>query len=153
MKSNKGITLTSLLIYVIGLVIILTIVSTLTGYFTKNVNDITVKNITEEQHTRFIAYVTKDVNSDNVSYIKTQSTNKDYFIIYFEDGTEHQYVLSNGIIYYIALENDTVTKKIAICNKVTSVSENVFTYENNTLNYSFKIDDKEFSGSFNINLD
>ena len=38
MKSEKGVTLTSLIVYVIGMVMVISIVSVLTTYFYKNIN-------------------------------------------------------------------------------------------------------------------
>lgn len=153
MKSNKGITLTSLLIYVIGLMIIITIVATFTGYFSKNLHEVTVENIAEEQHSRFSAYLAKDINSNDVTYVKTANSNKNYVIIYFQGGIEHQYVYNNGNIYFINIEDDTVTKKITLCNNVTSNSENVFDYTNNKISYIFSINNHEFSGDFNVEID
>ena len=37
MKDSKGITLTSLIIYIIGMLIVVSIISTLTSFFYKNV--------------------------------------------------------------------------------------------------------------------
>ena len=37
MKGNKGITLTSLIIYIIGMMIVVALISTLTAFFSKNI--------------------------------------------------------------------------------------------------------------------
>lgn len=153
MRSNKGITLTSLLIYVIGIMVIITIVATFTGYFTQNIHEVTIENIAEEQHSRFITYITKDINSEDITYVKTPNSNKNYVILYFKDGIEHQYVYSDGNMYFINIENDTVTKKITLCSGITSYSDDIFQYDNNVLSYRFNINSEEFSESYNINID
>ena len=43
MKNNKGVTLTSLIIYVIGMVIVVASISTLTTFFYKNIPFVSVK--------------------------------------------------------------------------------------------------------------
>ena len=40
MKSEKGVTLTSLIVYVIGMVMVISIVSVLTTYFYKNIKNV-----------------------------------------------------------------------------------------------------------------
>ena len=52
MKNNKGITLTSLIIYVTGMMIVVVTIATLTSFFYKNVN---VGNISKDttQYTQF----------------------------------------------------------------------------------------------------
>lgn len=63
MKTNKGMTLISLIIYIIVLAILIGMISMFTQYFYKNTDETIVTNNTSEQYTRFIAYLTKDVNS------------------------------------------------------------------------------------------
>lgn len=152
MKSNRGITLTSLIIYVIGITIMITLVVTITGYFDQNINEVTIQNLAQEQHTRFVSYLTKDINSENITYVKTANSNNNYIIIYFDDGKEHQYVYNEGTIFFINIEDDAVTKKIALCTDVTVNSESVFEFDANKISYNFKINSEEFSGSYNVNI-
>ena len=62
MKTQRGVTLTSLIIYIIGMVMIISIVSVLTTYFYKNVRSAIsdIDPITE--HTKFNSYFTNEVN-------------------------------------------------------------------------------------------
>ena len=66
MKNNRGITLTSLIIYVIGMVIVVSLIATLTTFFYKNVN---VDNISKDttQYTKFSNLFLKEINKkDNL---------------------------------------------------------------------------------------
>ena len=84
-KSNKGITLTSLVIYVIVLMIVIGLVSNFSGYFYHNTNNITIKENYEEQYTKFLAYITKDINSDQLNFVKTGTDSEKKYLIFIRN--------------------------------------------------------------------
>ena len=106
MKSNRGITLTSLVIYVIGLVIVIAVMGNFTGFFYKNLEYTTMNQNSNEQYSRFLSYITKDANSDNLIYVQSGVQNVDCVIFRFSDGTEHQYITKNEKMYYINSQSD-----------------------------------------------
>ena len=69
MKSNKGITLTSLIVYVIVLLLVIGTISMFTRYFYNNLEEVTISNDSKEQYSRFMAYLTEDINSSNVAQV------------------------------------------------------------------------------------
>ena len=147
MKSNRGITLTSLVIYIIGLTIVISIVGTFTNYFNRNINEVTIKQNAEEEYSKLLAFLTKDVNSDNLVYVESGKNGIDCAIFKFSDGIEHQYILQNQIIYYLNVENQN-EKKIVLCENVTA--SKVFEYSDKILNVNYKVNEKDFSISLNI---
>ena len=56
MKSEKGITLVSLLVYVIAMLIAITIITVITGYFYKNIDVSTEKYTAIAEYTKFNSY-------------------------------------------------------------------------------------------------
>ena len=149
LKSCKGITLTSLVIYVIVLMIVIALMSGFSGYFNKNINQITIKEESNEQFTRFLAYLTKDINNENINFAKTgQENDIEYIIIKFEENEEHQYLYKKDSIYYI---NEAKNKKIRICNNVNSCD---FEYDNTNkiLTVNIVINNEEYSKSLNVNI-
>ena len=66
LKSNRGVTLTALVIYVMGLAVVITLMAMILKYFYRNVNDVTISQNADEQYSKFLAYLTKDANSDNL---------------------------------------------------------------------------------------
>ena len=54
MKNNKGITLTSLIIYIIGMLIVIATIATLTSFFYKNVNINEIEKVSTEQFAKLI---------------------------------------------------------------------------------------------------
>ena len=149
LKSCKGITLTSLVIYVIVLMVVIALMSGFSGYFNKNINQITIKEESNEQFTRFLAYLTKDINIENINFAKTgQENDIEYIIIKFEENEEHQYLYKKDSIYYI---NEAKNKKIRICNNVNSCD---FEYDNTNkiLTVNIIINNEEYSKSLNVNI-
>ena len=151
MKSNRGITLTSLVIYVIGLIIVIAVMGNFTGFFYKNLEYTTMNQNSNEQYSRFLSYITKDANSDNLIYVQSGVQNVDCVIFRFSDGTEHQYITKDEKMYYINSQSDK-NEKILLCEKVTTSSENVFNYTDKTLNINLDIDNQNFTTTLSVNM-
>ena len=149
MKSNRVVTLTSLVIYIIGLTIVIALMGIISNYFYQNITDVTIKQNADEQYSKFLAYLTKDANSDNLVYVQTGVNGEDNIIFRFDNQEEHQYIVKNSNIYYISIENIN-EKKIVLCENVSS--SKVFNYSDNKLEINFKINDKNFETSLNIKI-
>ncbi len=63
MKSNKGMTLISLLIYLIVLFVVIGTMSLIIKYFYENMDETVISSDTSDQYSRFIAYISSDINS------------------------------------------------------------------------------------------
>ena len=151
MKSNKGITLTSLVIYVVGILVVTGIIGTFSKNMYEKVSGMVVKVNEEEQYSKVLSYITKDTNSNNITYIVANVDNNDCLIIRFLDGKEHQYINKNGYIYFIN-KDDVNKKKLIICNNVTNKTGNVFSYSNGKIDVNLEINDHMFSSSFNVKV-
>ena len=151
LKSNRGVTLTSLVIYIIGLTIVIALMGIISNYFYQNITDVTIKQNADEQYSKFLAYLTKDANSDNLIYVQSGVQNVDCVIFKFSDGTEHQYITKDEKMYYINSQSDK-NEKILLCEKVTTSSENVFNYTDKTLNINLDIDNQNFTTTLSVNM-
>ena len=100
MKSNKGITIISLIVYVIALSALIGTISMLQSYFYKNVDIINDSDRATEQDARISAYITDDVNSGKINKSKVAVENN-RITIGFKDESIHQYVYENNNVYYI----------------------------------------------------
>ena len=139
MKSNKGITLTSVIIYVIGMTIIVALLSTLTSFFYKNINMENLTNDTATQFTKFSSIFTEEINKENNSIIDCKTTLKDT-----EDedkNVENSYIIfSSGNQYTYINENKSIYKnKIKICENVEKCK---FSYTLVDGKYSIQVDFK-----------
>ena len=90
MKNNKGVTLTSLIIYVIGMVIVVASISTLTTFFYKNIDTSAINDNTTTQYTKFLSYFTEEINNSNNKVVEC----KNNYII-FSSGNQYTYIEEN----------------------------------------------------------
>lgn len=93
MKSEKGITLTSLIIYVIVMLIVISVIALITTYFYNNVNKIGEKTDPAKEYTKFNSYFTEEVNKKGCKVIecKKSSDLKNNYII-FDGGIQYTYI-------------------------------------------------------------
>ena len=146
MKSNRGITLISLIIYVIVFTIVVATVSTISGYFMKNTDEIVISTDSSQQYTRFTTYLTKDINSINFSSLNVGAN---YIEIVFLDGISHKYMYDDNKIYFILKKDEATEKIIVLCNKVTDYKfEN--DKENNKLKISVTIKGIKYNNNYSI---
>lgn len=154
MKNNRGITLISLTIYIIVLMIVIALMSNLSGYFFKNVNQIAKNETGKEQYLRFTAFITKDINSENLIFVKDGiKENTQYLLLKFRNGDTHQYICFNNNLYFVNINAEgRKNKKIILCNRITN--QNAFNYDdlNKVINIEFIIDNNNYSSAFNVNI-
>lgn len=98
MKSNKGVTLTSLIIYVIGMTIMVSIIATLTSFFYKNI-DIGDINSNTTQYTKFTSILSEEVNKKNNSVIDCQSLTDGVSYIVFSSGNQYTFNQKSKSVY------------------------------------------------------
>lgn len=102
MNSNKGVTLTSLIIYVIGMLIVVASISTLTTFFYKNIDTSAISDDSTTQYTKFLSTFSEEINNPNniVLDCKTyeENGNKISYII-FSSGNQYTFMAENNSIY------------------------------------------------------
>lgn len=151
MKSNKGMTIVSLIIYIIVLSIIIGTMSLLTRYFYKNENEAVIQNNASQQYSRLITYLTDDVNSEKVVKIEVNDLKTDMKLILI-DNTVHEYLYNNGKIYFkVKIPNPSYPettleqKNIEICSDI-EVCE--FTCKGNNITTAIKLGELTFRNNF-----
>lgn len=149
MKSNRGITLTSLIIYMLGLMMVVKLVTTFSSYFYNNLNGLMVKNSSQEQYSKFLSYITKDINSDDVVLVTSGINNEDCVIFTFSNGASNQYIFKNGSIYFVRI-NEEVEKILTLCEDVTTSGKSAFSYSEGRINVNFNINDDGFSNILTV---
>lgn len=108
MRSNKGITMSSLVIYVIAMSIVVATISTLTSYFYNNMNELDTDTNSSIAYTEFNTYLSKEINIKENYPILIEGTTSD-FIIFSKTG--NQYTFKNGAIYQ---------NKVKICSNIST---------------------------------
>ncbi len=152
MKQERGITITSLVIYIIGLIVVIGMVGSFSGYFFKNTDEISAQNSSKEEYTSFLAFFTKDTNSEelnSVEIIGTSTTSGNHLKFTFLNGESHEYTIENEKLSYIEKTGDTLTKNIILCTNVT-INGNAFKYDGTKILVNFNINEQEFSNTFYV---
>ena len=102
MKNNHGITLTSLMIYVIGMIVVVATIATLTTYFYKNIDTTAINDTTTTQYTKFTSIFSEEINKEGNTVIdckNTEEDNKKTSYIIFSSGNQYTYLSENNSIY------------------------------------------------------
>lgn len=107
LASSKGITLTSLVIYIIAMTIIMATISVITIYFYKNTHSIQDTTQNSSNLTRFNTYFTNDIKEEK---IKAQLQDEGKKIVLTKNDTEQ--------ITYTVAGDGIYRNKVKICNNI-----------------------------------
>ena len=128
MKSEKGVTITSVLIYIIALTIVVIIVGRITTYFYTNMNSVTGDTAANAEYTKFNSYFTDEINIEGNKVADCGITEDgNYYIIFSVSGNQYTF-LKDGIymnktkisddIEDCRFEYDTSTEVISVYLKI-----------------------------------
>lgn len=136
MKSEKGVTLTSIMIYIITLTVAVLIIGRITIYFYKNMNAVAANASAAAEYTKFNSYFTNEINVEGNEVVLCDE-NHNYIIF---SKTENQYTFQNGSIYM---------NKTKISKDVTSCS---FYYDEATqeISVTMEILGKEYNNTYTV---
>lgn len=123
-KSERGVSLSALMIYIIAMLIVISTISVIASSFYSNIDVITNESNSQKEFSRFNMFFTKDVNSQNAEINKIDEENSSY-IVFTNNGDKHQYTFKNNAIYM---------NKIKICNNVTDCKFYVSNDDTNSKN-------------------
>ena len=110
MKSEKGITLISVTIYIIVMAIVIGIIAVISGFFYKSIDSVD-ETVPAQEFAEFNRYFSDEVNRSGVSI---NSCGSDYIV--FDNNVEYTFVKGNKGIYRNGvkicrdIENCTFTK-------------------------------------------
>ena len=126
MRTDKGLTLISVTIYIIVMLMIVAIITVLTSYFYKNIDIRSTNQNLNQQYTKFNSYFIKEVNTKGNKVIDIQSpiplkedidtqknTDKQNYIM-FSSGNQYTYIPENKGIYM---------NKVKIAQNITGIPE------------------------------
>ena len=112
MKNNNGITLTSLIIYVIGMTIMVATIATITSFFYKNI-DVGDINSDTTQYTKFSSIFSEEINKENNTIIDCKSLTDGVSYIIFSSGNQYTFNANSKSIY---INNVKIDDNVEICD-------------------------------------
>ena len=109
MRFDRGVTLTSLMIYVIGMIIVVGVIATFTSFFYKNVN-IEDLNLDTTQYTEFSGVFLKEINKSGNYVVDFKPLGNDGIsYVVFASGNQFTFVRDSQAVY---------RNRIKICGNV-----------------------------------
>lgn len=130
MKNEKGITLVSLLIYVIAMLVTITIISVMTSYFYQNIDVSNDKYTSITEYTRFNSYFSEEVNRKNnhvLEIVSNEPESSNQNFVAFSSGNQYTFVPQNKAIYQ---NNVKIASGVDLCqfeNKIINGKEAIKT--------------------------
>ena len=94
MKSQKGITLISVSIYVIVMIVVVGVIAVVTGAFMKTLKSADFSNDPIAEYTTFNSYFSEEVNHQGLKVVECQN---DYIV--FDNGVQYSFIAENSGIY------------------------------------------------------
>ena len=134
MRTEKGVTLITVTIYIIVMLIMISIITVLTSYFYKNVDIQSISQNFNQQYTKFNSYFVKEVNKrgnkvvdiqsvsipkDEEENAETNTTQQNYIV--FSSGNQYTYIPKNQGIY---MNKVKIAQNITGCTFATHKEEN-----------------------------
>lgn len=134
MRTEKGVTLITVTIYIIVTLIMISIITVLTSYFYKNVDIQSISQNFNQQYTKFNSYFVKEVNKRGNKVVDIQSvsipqdeeenaetnTSQQNYIV-FSSGNQYTYIPKNQGIY---MNKVKIAQNITGCTFATHKEEN-----------------------------
>ena len=100
MKTEKGITLISLSVYIIAMLITVSLVVVATGYFEQNIDVTTQSYDYLTEFTKFESYMSKETNIDQNEILEiSQEAGATQVFVAFSSGNQYTYIKANKAIY------------------------------------------------------
>ena len=144
MKNQSGLTIISLLIYIIVLTVVIGTLATVQKYFYRNIDETQISSQTSEEHARFVTYLTDDINSGKIEDVEVSS---DYTRLFLNDYSAIEYRVQNNTIYKIVILNKKVDKIIPLCKNIQTSN---FTFNEGVLTTTLNINGSIKTNTFKI---
>lgn len=146
MKSERGVTITSVLIYIIALTAVVILIGRITTYFYRNMNSVTENTAADAEYTKFNSYLTDEINIEGNTVIACGTTEEGNNYIIFSE-TENQYTYQ---------KNKDDSQKGSIYRNKTKISTDIeeceFKYDETTevITVNLKILGKTYNNTYTI---
>lgn len=118
MKSQNGVTLVQLTIYLIAMLVVIGMMTTLSNFFYGNINIIREASRYAAEFDKFNTHFVKDVESNNEVNI---TTTDGQVTIIFEDGTTYTYNSDEGL-YRGSVKISTNVKAFTATKKIITIN-------------------------------
>ncbi len=111
MKSQKGVSLISLTVYIIVFTIVIGVIANITKFFYRNLEDSNENLDPILEYTSFNTFFSDEVNHKGIEVLETG----------IEENGQNYIVFSNGVQYTFSTKNEAIYKnKVKICKNISN---------------------------------
>lgn len=147
MRQNKGITMISLIVYIIVFTMVIGTVAMITGNFTENTDQVIISSKAPEQYEKLTTYLVNDMESGKIKSVSVEDNLLDITLL---SNIHHIYTYRDDSIYYIAINKQKVVEKnLLLCNQVSACSLNK---EESKVNISVTINEITYNNAYTIKI-
>ncbi len=139
MKNERGITTSSVIIYVIVVLVVLATLATISTYFHKQIETAIFKEKSAKNFTTFMSYFAQDIQEEGNGITNDNIKNQETAKIKFTNGNQYNYSLENKSIYK---NNVKIADDVEYCS--FTIDTNIPNKKSITLNF--------ISENFNKNI-
>lgn len=113
MKTQKGVTLITLTVYVIVMTIVVAVVAMISSYFYTNTSSLSGNMDSLTEYTKFNSFFSEEVNRENSKVLEC----KENYIV-FDNGVQYTYVAENRGIYKDKVK---ITSNVENCEFISKI--------------------------------
>lgn len=134
MKSERGVTVASIMIYLVAFTMVVIAVGRITSYFYKNMDHVTSDATSNSEYIKFNTYFTEEINIEGN---EVELCEKSYIVF---SKTKNQYTYQNGSLYR---GKSKISKDVEFCE---------FYYDKSTkeIYVNLKIQGKTYSSTYTV---
>lgn len=129
MKSEKGVSLVSLIIYLIVMTLVVGMIARISSFFYKNINILDTNLTSSEQFLKFNTYITKEINTkgNEVETIGEKDTDSGRMKYVVFSKTQNQYSFINNEIYFNKAKicSDLKLEELEYKNNIITITLNL----------------------------
>lgn len=126
MKSEKGVSLVSLIIYLIAMTIAVGIVARISNYFYRNINILDTSLTSSEEFLNFNAYITKEVNikGNELQTIGEReiSSGRMKYLIFSKTGNQYGFINNEIYLNQVKICSNLKLEEIEYKNKILAIT-------------------------------
>ena len=145
MKSERGITLISVTVYIIAITILIGVITVISRYFYTNTKSVSQSIDPVTQFTKFNTFFSDEVNHENIKVLECNT----------DEGSGNSYIVfDNGVQYTFIKNNMSVYRnKVKICDVVGNCTfSQTIKNGKSVVNVLFAVKDKSYTQQYTLKM-
>ena len=152
MKSERGITLISVTVYIIAITILIGVITVISRYFYTNTKSVSQSIDPVTQFTKFNTFFSDEVNHENIKVLEcnTDEGSGNSYIV-FDNGVQYTFIKNNILLKIFV--NKKYRNKVKICDVVENCTfSQTIKNGKSVVNVLFAVKDKSYTQQYTLKM-